>query len=266
MSALIKSYDSVFFDLDGVIYEGKTTLPNVVESINWLYEHNYKIGYITNNASRSPETVAEHLQELGIKAKPAEIITSPQVTINLLKEHLKPEDKVLVVGTDYLANLINEAGFRAIRTFQEGPDALIQGFNPKTSWQNLADASYAVHAGAKWFACNADTTLPTEKGSAPGNGAMIKAVQMATGKAPMIGGKPEAAIFEYAMEKFGVKKPIMIGDRLDTDIEGGNNAKIDTALVTTGINTKADAETAIPEQKPTYVIKTLKDLVSETTS
>ncbi|MFT4148230.1 MAG: HAD-IIA family hydrolase [Micrococcaceae bacterium] len=267
MSALISSYDAVFFDLDGVIYEGNEPLDTAVATLQQLYQDKVKIAYITNNASRSAHDVAEQLKNFGIPASAQEVISSPDVAMNMLKKHLAPASKVLIVGTQHLSDCVAETGFTPVRTAKEKPDAVLQGFNPETNWRILAEACFALQQGAQWFATNADSTLPQAEGIAPGNGAFLDLIQKTCNvAAPRVAGKPEPEIFKYAMEKIAAKNPVMIGDRLDTDILGGNNAGIDTILVTTGVNTAADARAAEPDLKPNYIISTLSELLSDAAS
>lgn len=248
-------------DLDGVVYAGPEAIPGATEALQELAERGSKIGYITNNASRSNQTVAQHLRDLGAPAPVSSVFGSVEVAVALLQEHVPAGSAVLATGSEYLAESLIEAGYRICADHHDRPAAVIQGFNPALAWPDLAHASYAVAAGAFWLATNLDTTIPTAEGIAPGNGTFVQAVATATGKKPLVAGKPEPHMFRLAAAKLGLQRPLVIGDRLDTDIVGGNRAGFDTALVLTGINTEADAANAATEFQPTMIIENMGHLL-----
>jgi ribonucleotide monophosphatase NagD (HAD superfamily) len=143
------------------------------------------------------------------------------------------------------------------------PDAVIQGFSPILGWKDLAEAAYAITAGAIWVATNMDMTLPQERGFAPGNGTLVAAVAAATGKSPLVAGKPGAALFETAARHSGVERALVVGDRLDTDILGGNRAGMATVLVLTGVDSARTALVARVDERPNYVIRSLGELYEQ---
>lgn len=258
-----EKYDLLLADLDGVVYEGSIAIENAIESINKIAAFNINVGYVTNNSSRKPETIVQQLFELGLTAKPEEIISSGQTAVELLQTKISSGAKVLVVGGEGLRARVLSGGFQVVNSSDDKPEAVIQGFAPEVSWKDLAEASYSIQNGAIWVATNNDWTLPQEKGLAPGNGTLVGAVHTAVGQLPIVAGKPEPAIFQTAINHFQPSKAIFVGDRLDTDILGANRAAIESALVLTGVSTRKDVLAASLEERPVYIIETLQDLLVE---
>jgi HAD superfamily hydrolase (TIGR01450 family) len=213
--------------------------------------------FITNNASREPGEVARHLTELGIAALPEEVLTSGQVAVSMLAERLSPGDRVLVVGGPALREGVAARGFVVVDSASDEPAAVIQGWHPDVGWRQLAEASYAVRAGAYYLTTNRDTTLPNERGIAPGNGALVQAVVTASGVEPESAGKPSPRMFLTAAKGASARTPLVIGDRLDTDIAGARAAAIPALLVLTGIHTIRDTLLAAPHERPSFIGATL---------
>ncbi len=254
--------DLLLADLDGVVYRGAEAIPHAVESINRAHE-DHRVAYITNNASRTPESVAGQLQGLRLHVAADEVVTSPQAAVRLLAELVPPGSLVLAVGGEGLRSELERAGFAMTDSAADGPAAVIQGFAQKVGWAQLAEAAYALQgAGAEipWVATNTDWTLPTARGVAPGNGTLVSAVHSAVGRLPVVAGKPEVAIFEEAIARFGGARPLFLGDRLDTDILGANRAGIDSALVLTGIDRAKQVLAADAHSRPTYLLEDLRGL------
>jgi len=256
--------DLLLADLDGVVYSGPEALPYAVESINRA-QKTIRVGYLTNNASRTDATVASHLAELGLTVAPDDVVTSPQAAVVLLTELVPAGSKVLVVGGDGLIHELEKAGFAVTRSAEDDPVAVVQGFAPEVGWTNLAEASYALQPRPgreelPWVATNTDWTIPQARGTAPGNGTLVSAVHTATGRLPIVAGKPERAIFDAAVARFGASSPLFIGDRLDTDILGANRAGMPSALVMTGIDRAKQVLAAAEESRPTYLLGDLREL------
>lgn len=263
-SSLLDSYDGVLFDLDGVLYAGPHAIPGAAQAVEQLVSRDVPRGYVTNNASRSAEQVAAHLNELGIPALTHEVFGSAPAGIALLSAALDPGSKVLVTGSGYLRTLVQQAGFHLAESAADHPAAVIQGFDPALGWADLAEAAYAVNDGAQWFATNLDLSIPREHGIAPGNGALVEAVGRATGTTPAAAGKPEPVLFTQAAEALKMQRPLVIGDRLDTDVLGGNRAGFDTALVLTGIDTLESAQLADESMRPDWILRDLGQLFDGT--
>jgi len=255
--------DLVLADLDGVVYKGPDPIPHAVESLNAAAE-TIRVGYITNNASRTDATVAEHLTELGLHVQPTDVVTSPQAAVRLLAQHVPAGASILVVGGDGLVDEVQKAGFTVTRSAEDDPAAVIQGFSPDIGWEHLAEASFALQGRSDderpWIATNTDWTIPVARGIAPGNGTLVSAVHTAVGRLPLVAGKPERAIFDEAVARFGAHMPLAIGDRLDTDILGANRAGIDSVLVLTGIDGGKQLLSADADARPTYILEDLRGL------
>lgn len=254
--------DLLLADLDGVVYRGAESIPHAVESINRAAE-SCRVGYITNNASRTPESVAEQLSGLGLHVAPADVVTSPQAAVRLLAGMIPAESLVFAVGGEGLLVELANAGFAITHSADDNPVAVIQGFSQDIGWVQLAEASYALQGNGgdiPWVATNLDWTLPTARGTAPGNGTLVSAIHLAVGRLPVVAGKPEVAIFEEALNRFPATKPLFLGDRLDTDIMGANRAGLDSVLVLTGIDQAKQVLAADPKSRPTYVVDDLRGL------
>ncbi|WP_434010993.1 HAD-IIA family hydrolase [Frondihabitans sucicola] len=249
----------ILADLDGVVYTGKNAIPHAVDSLNTAAEE-HRIGYITNNASRTADVVATQLTGFGLTVTGDEVVTSPQAAVRLLATVVDPGATILVIGGEGLTTVVEAAGFRLTRSADDAPAAVIQGFAPEVGWKDLAEASYALAADIPWVATNQDWTIPQERGIAPGNGTLVSAVHTAVGKLPLVAGKPEKAIFDAAVERFGATSPLFIGDRLDTDIVGANKAGIPSVLVLTGIDRAKQVLAAPADSRPRYILGDLREL------
>lgn len=256
-------FQTLLLDLDGVIYEGANAIVDAVDSINNIRSSGIPVGYVTNNSSRKPETIAEQLRGFGIELSAKDVISSAQAGVELMATLIDKGSRVLVVGGDGLKSRVQEAGFEVVSSSDERPAAVIQGFAPEVGWKDLAEASYSIQAGAKWVATNQDWTIPREKGIAPGNGTLVSAVHTAVGQLPLVAGKPERAIFETAMREFQAESAIYVGDRLDTDVVGANKAGLGSGLVMTGVTTRKELLAAKPDSRPGYILGTLKDLLGD---
>ncbi|GAB2752437.1 HAD-IIA family hydrolase [Sinomonas soli] len=260
MAELIEAFDAVLSDLDGVVYAGPHAIPGAVEALQALAPRGVRLGYVTNNASRSPAEVAAHLRELGAPARDDDVVSSAQAGASLLAQQVPAGTRVLVTGSAALAREVELRGLTPVRSAEEDPAAVIQGFSPDLGWRDLAEAAYAVAAGAVWIATNTDMSIPQARGMAPGNGTLVAAVRAATGREPLVAGKPEAPLFLAAAERLGSRRPVVVGDRLDTDILGGNRAGFATAVVLTGVDTEQSILGARHAERPTYILRTLDDL------
>ena len=260
MSTLADEHDCLLLDLDGTVFRGKEATEG---SVDTLADVQARALYVTNNASRAPAEVSEHLNELGFAASPDDVVTSAQSAARLLADQLLSGSKVLVIGTESLAAEIRNAGLEPVRLFSDEPVAVVQGHSPDTAWADLAEAALAIRAGASWVAANVDRTLPTERGLLPGNGSMVAALRAATDGQPQVAGKPQPTLLKDALARGSFKRPLVVGDRLDTDIAGANAAGLPSLLVLTGVSTAAEMVHAIPEERPTYVAPDLRSLHSD---
>ncbi|MBW4721173.1 HAD-IIA family hydrolase [Saccharothrix obliqua] len=258
-TVLVDRYDALLLDLDGTVYRGREAVPGAVEAVAAARARGTGIRFVTNNASRSPREVAGHLTELGFAAAVEEVGTSAQAAAAMLTDLLTPGERVLVLGTEALADEVRQRGFTPVRD-AAGASAVVQGLSPDLSWRDLAEAAVAIRAGARWVACNVDATLPTDRGLLPGNGSLVVALKTATGAEPAVAGKPAAPLLEQAAKSVGAQRPLVVGDRLDTDILGAVHAGMDSLLVLTGVSTRAEVDELPAELRPTYVAEDLSVL------
>jgi glycerol 3-phosphatase-2 len=267
--SLVQLHGAVVCDLDGVVYRGPVAVPGAVEALTAVQ---VPVVYATNNASRSPEEVAEHLRRLGLPASGADVVTSAQAGARHLSAALPPASTVLAVGGPGVLQALQASGLAPV-TPDEAREAhgagariryaaVLQGYGPAVTAADLAEAAYAVRSGAVWVATNGDPTVPTERGEAPGNGALIAVVEAAVGSSPVVVGKPAAAVYLLCADRLGVApaRVLGVGDRLDTDIAGAIAAGMPSALVLTGITTVADVAAAPSGLRPTYVLQDLGEL------
>lgn len=258
--ALADDHDAILLDLDGVLYTGPEAVPGAAEALAELRSRRVPYAFVTNNASRSAEDIAEHLRELRIPAHAAEVISSAPAGVALMRREIRPPAKVLVTGSASLRELVAAAGYTLVFSADDHPEAVLQGFEPTLGWADLAEASYAINSGALWFATNLDRSVPRERGLAPANGALVEAISCSTGQTPKAAGKPEPFMFTQAAENLGATHPLVVGDRLDTDVRGGNRAGFTTALVLTGATTESEGRTAAGEERPDVILNSLQDL------
>lgn len=258
--ALWRGYDVAMLDLDGVVYRGGVAISDVAERLGRARKNGLRLAFVTNNASLPPSAVAARLRRLGVEAAEADVVTSAQAAVRLVAELVPPGSKVLVVGGEGLERALLEHDLIAVSSAQEEPVAVVQGLSPDVSWRLLAEGAYAVAVGLPWVASNLDLTVPTDRGIAPGNGSLVAAVVAATGQHPVVAGKPEPALFDETVLRVGGERPLVVGDRLDTDIEGANRVGADSLLVLTGVTTLAVLAEAKPPQRPTFVAPDLGGL------
>ena len=257
MAALVQEHDCLLLDLDGTVFRGHEPTPGAVETLEVVGSRTL---FVTNNASRGPTEVARHLSAMGFDAKPEDIVTSAQSAARLLQEQLQPGAAVLIVGTDSLAAEVRRVGLKPVRQWADAPVAVVQGHSPQTAWPDLAEAALAIRNGALWVAANVDKTLPSERGLLPGNGSMVAALCTATDRAPQVAGKPQPKLLMDALARGRFGSPLVVGDRLDTDIAGANAAGLPSLLVLSGVSTADDTVRAPAGQRPNYIAEDLRSL------
>ena len=266
--SLIEAYDGIVCDLDGVVYRGHQAVPHAVESLLSALSAGVLVVYATNNASRTPADVSDHLNELGLPGPRARVVTSAQAAARLVAQRCPVGSPVLAVGGPGVALALEEAGLRAVSPPQhrsgEPVVAVVQGYGAHVGWADLAEAAYAVQAGAFWVATNIDSTLPTDRGVAPGNGALVAAVHTAVGVDPVNVGKPNTPLYELSASVLGadIGRTLAIGDRLDTDIQGATAAGMDSLFVFGGVHGWTDVAAAEAAARPRYVATDLRSLHS----
>lgn len=245
-------------DMDGVLYRGDTPREGAIAWIDYLNVHDIPYLCITNNATRSPEQYGWKLEALGISIAVDKVLGTAETTARWLAEQT-PSASVLVVGTQGLAD---ELCRRHLTVVESPPvDYVVAGLDPELTYEKLKRAALAIRAGATFVGTNPDPTFPGEEGLAPGCGAILAALETATDTRPIIVGKPEPIIFREALRRLGLspKEVAVVGDRLDTDILGGQRLGLTTALVLGGVTTSDALETS--PIRPDYVFTDLTDLL-----
>jgi len=257
-------YDVALLDLDGVLYRGLEPVEHAADALRAARAAGLRLGFVTNNAARPASAVAEALRQLGIEAQSDDVVTSAQAAAHLLAQRFAPGAPVLVVGGEGLRQACTEQGLRVVATAADGPIAVAQGYAPDVGWRELAEATVAVREGSWWVATNLDATLPSERGELPGNGSLVAVVATAVGRGPdVVAGKPAAPLFAEAIERTAARRPLIVGDRLDTDIAGARARGLASLLVLTGVATARDLLVAPAAQRPTYVAADLRGLIEE---
>ncbi len=257
----VDGYDLVIADLDGVVYLGGTPISGAPEALQEVKRAGAHVAYVTNNASRTPAAVAALLDGMGAPVTEADVVTSAQAAARLLADKLPPGSKVLVIGGTALRLAVRERGLVPVSTATEKPAAVVQGFAPGIDYGRLAEGGLAVRSGALFVATNADSTIPNARGTAPGNGSLLKVIENATGTAPVVAGKPEPPLHRESVIRTGARRPLVIGDRLDTDIEAAYNTGTDSLLVLTGVDNARTVTLAPVHHRPTYIAETLDALL-----
>lgn len=243
-------HDVALLDLDGVVYLGPEPIPGVADALAGARGAGMRLAFVTNNAGRPPEEVADHLAELGIPARVGDIITSAQAAAAVVARRWGHGARVLPIGGPGVAAALTAAGLAVVRSADEVPVAVVQGLGRDVGWPDLAEAVVAVRNGARHVATNVDPTLPSPRGPLPGNGSLVGVVCGVTGQAPLITGKPDPAMHEECVRRTGARRPLVVGDRLDTDIEGARRAGAASLLVFTGVTDPATLLAAGPQHRP----------------
>ena len=243
-----------------MLYLEEHGIAHAAEEVDAARAAGVKIAYVTNNASRHPAVVADRLRSLGIAARTDEVVTSAQAAGRLLAQAVPAGSAVLVVGAQALADEVTAAGLRPVWSLSEagtsGVAAVVQGLAPDTCQRDLAEASVALRAGAAWVVGNRDLTLPSRRGPLPGNGAFVEVLRLVTGREPQVAGKPDPALHRESVERVGAQHPLVVGDRLDTDVLGAVRGGADSLLVLTGVTDReallrAPAGSRPPTSRPT---------------
>ncbi|RFU19263.1 HAD-IIA family hydrolase [Geodermatophilus marinus] len=243
-------FDVALLDLDGVVYVGPDAVPGVPAALARVAAAGMRLGFVTNNASRTPEEVAAHLRELGVAASAGDVITSSQAAATVVADRLGRGARVLAVGGPGVAAALTAAGLTVVGDAGDRPEAVVQGYGRDVGWAELAEAVVAVRNGAEHVATNADATIPSPRGPLPGNGALVDVVSAVTGRAPLVTGKPDPAMHAECVRRTGARLPLVVGDRLDTDVEGARRAGAASLLVLSGVTDARRLLAAPPHQRP----------------
>jgi HAD superfamily hydrolase (TIGR01450 family) len=254
------AYDVAMLDLDGVVYIGPDAVPGASEHLAAARKAGMHLAYVTNNASRTPGTVAEHLRDLGIEVDDGDVVTSAQAAARLLADTLPDGAAVFVIGGEGLEVALEERGLRPVQDASAGPAAVVSGFHADLRWSTVIAGAILVRDGLPWVASNTDMTVPTPSGPGPGNGALVGVVARFADREPVVAGKPEPPLFEETLRRVGGERPLVVGDRLDTDIEGANRTGYDSLLVMTGVTGLDELVAAEDHLRPSYLAADLGGL------
>jgi HAD superfamily hydrolase (TIGR01450 family) len=257
---LYADYDLAMLDLDGVVYIGRHAVPGAAAHIARARAEGMHVAFVTNNASRTPEAVAAHLGELGVEAAPQDVVSSAQAAAHLLAGMLGEGAAVFLLGGDGLASALEAEGLRPVTRLKDDPRAVVTGYGPDVPWRRLMRGAVLIRDGLPWVASNTDMTVPMEYGLGPGHGVQVRMLADFSGVTPTVAGKPARPLLDETVRRVGGERPLMVGDRLDTDIEGAHNAGVDSLLVMTGVTRPADLVAARPRHRPTYLSATLGGL------
>ena len=257
---LVEVYDTAMFDLDGVVYLGGEPVAGSSDHVAHAAKAGMTLAFVTNNASRPPAEVAERLRRIGVACRPEDVVTSAQAAARLVATRVPAGSHVLVVGGRGLQAALAEHDLVGVSAMDDEPAAMVQGFDPDVGWRLLAEGTIAVRAELPWIASNTDATVPTVRGRVPGNGLLVEVIASATGKRPVVAGKPEPPLFEETLLRVGGERPLVVGDRLDTDIEGAVRCDTDSLLVMTGVTDVTVLAAAEPGRRPSFVADDLAGL------
>jgi HAD superfamily hydrolase (TIGR01450 family) len=260
---LAQKYDTALLDLDGVVYLGDQSIPGVIGALNDARDqYGMTLTCVTNNAARSAESVAEKLQAMGLAVAAIDVVTSAQAGAAELAKLLPQGSTVFILGSKDLAREVELVGLVPTQDPDQKVDAVIQGFWPDMPWRMLDYAAGILHTGVPWVATNMDLTIPTKHGTAPGNGSMVQAMVNAVGREPtLVAGKPQRPLMQQSIDRTGAKKPLVVGDRLDTDIWGANNVGIDSLLVFSGVTSILELLEAPIHLRPAYIAWDATDIL-----
>lgn len=257
---LCDHYDLAMLDLDGVVYIGGDAVPGAAEHLARVRDTGMRCAFITNNASRPPARVAEHLSELGVPATTEDVVTSAQAAARVLRDRLGDGAPVAMLGGAGLEAALTEAGLRPVPVDAEEARAVVSGYGPEVLWRDVMRAAVRIRDGLWWVASNTDRTIPTPFGVAPGHGVLVETLARFAEVEPEVAGKPARPLLDETVRRMAADRPLMVGDRLDTDIEGAQRAGVDSLLVLTGVTGLAELVAARPKERPTYLAPDLGGL------
>jgi len=258
--ALCEVYDLAMLDLDGVVYVGGEGVPGAAQHLASVREGGMRVAFITNNASRTPARVADHLRELHVEARTEDVVTSAQAAARVLVERFGSGGRVVRLGADGLEDALREQGLEPVGVADEA-EAIVTGYGPEVVWGDIMRAAVRIRDGLPWVASNTDMTFPAPFGLAPGHGVQVEMLRSFTGVDPEVAGKPASPLLDETVRRVGGRRPLMVGDRLDTDIEGARNAGYDSLLVLTGVTGLPELTGAPERLRPTYVAPDLAGLL-----
>lgn len=256
---LVEGYDLTMFDLDGVVYVSGRAIDGVAERLQRVRDTGVHLAFVTNNASRTPEKVAANLVKLGVAATAADVVTSAQAAARVIRDRFGPASRVMLLGGAGLRAALAAEGLQ-VTTEPGEAAAIVSGYGPDVLWKDIMRAATLIRDGLPYVASNTDMTIPTDYGLAPGHGVLVRTLSDFAGVEPIVAGKPARPLMDETIRRVGGNRPLMVGDRLDTDIEGAHAVGVDSLLVMTGVTHLAELVSAKPELRPTYISPDLEGL------
>ncbi|WP_067780411.1 HAD-IIA family hydrolase [Actinomyces vulturis] len=257
---LMSAFDTALLDLDGVCFAGTDPIDYASQSVRAAREVGMRTMFVTNNASRPPQLVADKLTGLDIPTDPTQIFTAAMDGAAVVAQMLPSGSAVLPVGGQGVMEALADEGMRIVTSADDHPAAVLQGYDASVDWAMMSEGAYAINNGAIHVATNMDATLPTERGFALGNGSLVTAISHATRVEPIAAGKPLPGIYQRALARCHGENPVAIGDRLNTDHAGARDSSIASLHVLTGVNDARDVITAPAQWRPTFVHTDLRGL------
>lgn len=262
---LLDVHDLVMLDLDGVVYVSGRAIDGVPAYLARVRRAGARPAFITNNASRTPGAVSQELRRLGVEADPADVVTSAQAAAHLVRERHGGNSRVLALGGEGLVAALSAESLTVVPVGGDpwGPedvDVVASGYGPDVRWRDIMLAATLVRGGVPYIASNADETIPTDQGPQPGHGVLVRTIAEFAGVEPVVAGKPARPLLDETIRRVGGERPLMVGDRLDTDIEGANNVGVASLLVLTGVTGLLELVRARPAERPTYLAPDLGGL------
>lgn len=261
---LVDRFDAFLLDLDGVVWRGEEPIGGAPETIARLREIGKRIVFVTNNASRTPRQYAVKLMRMLIPTDPNDVVTSGNVVVQHLRDiGLRTSDRVHACAAPGMGQLLRGGGL-VPTTQTRDVRALVVAWNPKVTFEDIRRAADVARSGVPFIAANADATYPSEDGLVPGSGAILAAVETASGRKATVVGKPRPELVLLALERAGVpgERALFCGDRADTDVAGARAAGIPVALVLTGVTT--ESELATLTERPDWILRDIGEVLSAT--
>lgn len=260
-AASLHDIEGWIIDMDGVLYRGDTVLPGAPAFIGTLRRQGVPFLFLTNNSSRTPEQYVDRLRGMGIDARPQDVYTSALATAEYIREYAPDGARAYMIGMDGLREALRGAGLELVQD-PRAAQFLVVGYDNQLTYDKLAEAMRAIAAGARFIGTNADPTLPVEDGFIPGAGAILAAVETASGVSPTVIGKPSKAILHLALRRLGLppERTAILGDRLSTDVAGGLSAGMFTVLILTGSTTMEQAHKS--DIKPHLIVQDMPELLA----
>ncbi len=255
----MKNIKALILDMDGVLWRSNEPIGNLPTVFDTIIARGLKVILATNNSTRTPEQHLEKVTRFNIDLSVEQVLSSSMAAAALLKEDFPNGGEIYVLGHEGVTKALEAEGFQVFQEddIPENPVAVLSGIDWEINYKKIANAALLIRNGAPFYGTNPDKTFPTPQGLMPGAGTVLAAIEAASGVAPIVAGKPKPYLFQLAMRRMGVvpEETLMIGDRLETDVLGGQNAGCKTALVLSGVTTRADAEAWQP--KPDIIAEDL---------